>query len=72
MTDIDNTLGTLIQDIRARGEWDKTVIVITAGAGDSMTKLQDNWVTDGKFNRDQLRVPLIIHWPDTWHKPSAN
>lgn len=65
MTDIDNTLGTLIQDIRARGEWDKTVIVITAGAGDSMAKLQDNWVTDGKFNRDQLRVPLIIHWPDT-------
>ncbi|MEG0279925.1 MAG: LPS biosynthesis-modulating metalloenzyme YejM [Morganella sp. (in: enterobacteria)] len=65
MTDIDDALGILIQDIRARGEWDKTVIIITAGANDDVNELKSTWVTDGKFNRGQLRVPLLIHWPET-------
>lgn len=63
-TEVDQQIAVILQGLKQRGILDKTVVVITAAHG---VALNENGVSDSgnSVNRDQLRVPLVIHWPDT-------
>ncbi|TCW00268.1 LPS biosynthesis-modulating metalloenzyme YejM [Biostraticola tofi] len=63
---LDNQLGQLLDALREKGDLDNTVVVITAANG---LELDDNdsgrHETGTQFNRVQLQVPLVLHWPAT-------
>ncbi|RLR17375.1 hypothetical protein D8L93_09770, partial [Sodalis-like symbiont of Bactericera trigonica] len=63
---LDNTLGQMLDTLRARGDLDNTVVIITAATG---VELDDNGSgrreSGTRFNRAQLQVPLVVHWPGT-------
>ncbi|OZI14382.1 hypothetical protein CE195_09090 [Sodalis-like symbiont of Philaenus spumarius] len=63
---LDNTLGQMLDTLRVRGDLDNTVVVITAATG---VELDDNGSgrreSGTRFNRTQLQVPLVVHWPGT-------
>lgn len=63
---LDNTLGQMLHTLHARGDLDNTVVVITAATG---VELDDNGSgrreSGTRFNRAQLQVPLVVHWPGT-------
>ncbi|WP_047679708.1 MULTISPECIES: LPS biosynthesis-modulating metalloenzyme YejM [Xenorhabdus] len=59
--EINNVLDTLIH----KGALNNTIIVITAKHGSTITNSPPKWFTGDKFNRQQMHVPLIIHWPGT-------
>ncbi|PHM33080.1 LPS biosynthesis-modulating metalloenzyme YejM [Xenorhabdus innexi] len=60
-TDINNVLETL----KNKDILNNTIVVITAKHGRTATNNDPKWFIDGKFNRKQMHVPLIIHWPGT-------
>ncbi|MDE9461609.1 LPS biosynthesis-modulating metalloenzyme YejM [Xenorhabdus bovienii] len=60
-TEINNVLETLTN----KGMLDKTIVVITAKHSELPTGHSPKWLTGDKFNREQIHVPLIIHWPGT-------
>lgn len=53
--ELDNAIALVLDSLQKTGEMEKTVVVITASNINSDTD---------KFNRQNLRVPLIIAWPD--------
>ncbi|MGL9774001.1 MAG: LPS biosynthesis-modulating metalloenzyme YejM [Sodalis sp. (in: enterobacteria)] len=61
---LDSTLEQMLDTLRARGDLDNTVVVITAATG---VELDDNGSgpreSKTRFNRAQLQVPLVVHWP---------
>ncbi|MEQ2027106.1 LPS biosynthesis-modulating metalloenzyme YejM [Xenorhabdus szentirmaii] len=60
-TDINDVLETL----KNKEILNKTIVVITAKQHELTTNGAEKWFIDGKFNREQLHVPLLIHWPGT-------
>ncbi|MGC6386342.1 LPS biosynthesis-modulating metalloenzyme YejM [Ewingella sp. S1.OA.A_B6] len=61
---VDQQIAEILQGLKDRGVLDKTVVVITAAHG---VELNENgtWGSGNTMNRDQMRVPLVIHWPGT-------
>ncbi|AOM40571.1 LPS biosynthesis-modulating metalloenzyme YejM [Xenorhabdus hominickii] len=62
---LDTEINNVLQALKTKGILDKTIIVITAKQNKQKINHSAKWVTDDKFNRDELHVPLIIHWPGT-------
>ncbi|CQI97328.1 LPS biosynthesis-modulating metalloenzyme YejM [Yersinia frederiksenii] len=64
--EVDKQIATILDTLKQQGQLDKTVVIITAAHGvefnDSGT---DAWGAGSRFNRHQLQVPLVIHWPGT-------
>ncbi|GAA3600623.1 LPS biosynthesis-modulating metalloenzyme YejM [Gibbsiella greigii] len=64
--DADEQINQVLNTLKARGLLEKTVVVITAEHG---VEFDDNghgnWGAGSSFNQQQLKVPLIIHWPGT-------
>ncbi|AWK14519.1 LPS biosynthesis-modulating metalloenzyme YejM [Candidatus Fukatsuia symbiotica] len=61
----DRNIMTIIATLKKNYQWDKTVVIITAAHGIEFNDSGDGtWGAGSKFNREQLQVPLIIHWPD--------
>lgn len=62
--EVDQRIAEIVQGLKERGVLDKTVVVITAAHG---VELNENgtWGSGNNMNRDQLQVPLVIHWPGT-------
>jgi len=62
--EVDQRIAEILQELKTRGVLDKTVVVITAAHG---VELNENgtWGSGNNMNRDQLQVPLVIHWPGT-------
>ena len=59
---IDDHLGRLFGWMKARGLFDKTLIVFTSDHGDY---LGDHWLGEKElFHEESVRVPLIIYNPD--------
>lgn len=60
----DSLLGQLIDDLKAKGELDKTLIIVTSDHGMEFNDTQSNsWGYNTNFSRYQTQVPLVIHWP---------
>ena len=57
--DVDTQIGRVLSALREAGKLDNTVVIVTAGHGMPLNPQH------GKFDwsRDQLQVPLVIHWP---------
>lgn len=61
---VDGLIESVVKDLDTQGLTDHTVVIITSDHGeefnDSGTGLQDH---GSGYTRDQLQVPLIVHWP---------
>ncbi|WP_413727974.1 LPS biosynthesis-modulating metalloenzyme YejM [Sodalis sp. RH19] len=63
---LDGYIGQIIATLRARGDLEHTVVVITAANGLELNDRKNGHREAGtRLNRYQLQVPLIIHWPGT-------
>ncbi|KYP95452.1 membrane protein [Sodalis-like endosymbiont of Proechinophthirus fluctus] len=61
---LDNSLAQMLNTLREHGDLDNTVVIITAATG---LELDDDGhvrsESSTRFNRAQLQVPLVVHWP---------
>lgn len=61
---IDTQIGKVLADLRASGQLDNTIVIIT---GDHGTEFNDNrlgyWSHASAYNAAQVHVPFIVHWP---------
>ncbi len=63
---VDQQIATILETLKQRAQLDKTVIIITAAHGVEFNNSDNNnWSADSSFNRQQLQVPLVVHWPNT-------
>jgi uncharacterized sulfatase len=53
----DTQLGRMIEQIKAAGEWDNTIVVVSADNGMPFPRAKANLYDDG------VRVPMAIRWP---------
>jgi membrane-anchored protein YejM (alkaline phosphatase superfamily) len=64
--DVDAQIDQVLATLKEKGLLDKTVVVITAEHGIEFNDTgKGNWGAGSSFNRSQLQVPLVIHWPGT-------
>ncbi|WON75591.1 LPS biosynthesis-modulating metalloenzyme YejM [Serratia sp. UGAL515B_01] len=62
--DVDAQIAQVLTTLEEKGMLDKTVVVITAEHGVEFNDTGNgDWGADSNFNRPQLQVPLVIHWP---------
>lgn len=63
---VDAQIAQLLATLKEKGLLDKTVVVVTAENGVEFDDTgKGNWGAGSDFNRAQLQVPLVIHWPGT-------
>ncbi|CNL41498.1 LPS biosynthesis-modulating metalloenzyme YejM [Yersinia aleksiciae] len=64
--DVDQQIATILDTLKQSGQLDKTVVIITAAHGVEFNDSGNNtWGAGSRFNRQQLQVPLVVHWPGT-------
>lgn len=64
-SNIDFEINDVIETLQNNNLLNNTVIVITATYGLESDAKNQNLTANSSFNRQQLQVPLIMHWPDT-------
>ncbi|CDG20931.1 Inner membrane protein yejM [Xenorhabdus poinarii G6] len=62
---LDTEIRHILDTLKNKAILDKTIIVLTAKQSNAVSDNRTKWLIDDKFNREQLHVPLIIHWPGT-------
>jgi len=61
----DHELGRLFAALRASGELERTLVVVTSDHGESLGE-QDYWFEHGRnVSEATVRVPLVVRWPET-------
>ncbi len=61
----DALIGRMLNALKEKHALDHTVVIITADHGQSFNDLNRNyWGHASNFDRFQLRVPMIIRWPN--------
>jgi membrane-anchored protein YejM (alkaline phosphatase superfamily) len=61
---VDREVSTAIDSLRARGLWDRTVVIVTSDHGYEFNDAGLGYVGHANaFTPHQLRTPLIVHWP---------
>ncbi len=64
--EVDQQIAAILETLKQSGQLDKTVVIITATHGVEFNDSGNNyWGTGSSFNRQQLQVPLVVHWPGT-------
>ena len=58
---MDEQLGRLVDELKQRGTYDKTLIVPTADPGEGLG--EHAWMSHRLVYEEQLDIPLIIKWP---------
>lgn len=59
----DAQIGRLLDTLRARGELDRTIVIVTSDHGESLGE-QDYWFEHGRnVSEATVRVPLLVRWP---------
>ena len=65
MAFIDQQIEQTIASLKANGEYDNTVIVVTSDHGQEFNDTKQNyWGHNGNFSKWQTQVPLAIIYPD--------
>lgn len=59
---VDDCVARLVEAMKARGTWDKTLFVFTADHGEMMGG--HGYLTKGRFYEESVRVPLVVRWPE--------
>ena len=60
----DQLIKRVIDDLKARGEWDNTLLIVTADHGQSFNDFHKNyWGHNSHFAAPQTHVPMILHGP---------
>jgi choline-sulfatase len=67
ITLIDEQIGEVIDCVKARGEWDNTVVVFTSDHGEMNG--DHGLLYKNTFLNGAVRVPLIVRTPDTARQP---
>ncbi|QTL41260.1 LPS biosynthesis-modulating metalloenzyme YejM [Xenorhabdus budapestensis] len=62
---LDVEINHVLEALTNKGVLNNTIVVITAKHGSTITNYPPKWFIGDKFNRQQMHVPLIIHWPGT-------
>jgi hypothetical protein len=62
----DEKIGRLLEALRASGEWDRALVVVTAGYGEELGE-HGTIGHGGDLERESLEVPLIVKLP-SWCK----
>ena len=61
----DQQLKTVLNTLKQSPDWENTIIVITSNHGMEFDETNTNsWGSSTNFSQYQLRVPMLIHWPD--------
>ncbi len=64
--EIDNQIASILETLKANGQLDNTVVVVTAEHGVEYNDSKQNaWGAGQNYSRSQLQVPLTILWPGT-------
>ena len=58
---VDTQIGRVLNALREAGKLDNTVVIVTAGRGMPLNPQHEQF----GWSREQLQVPLVIHWPGT-------
>lgn len=58
---VDTQIGRVLNALREAGKLDNTVVIVTAGHGMPLNLQHDAF----GWSREELQVPLVIHWPGT-------
>lgn len=67
--DADGNIGKIWGLLTAKGLLDDTIVVITSDHGEEFNDNKGNfWGHNGNFTDAQIKVPLVIHWPDKRHQ----
>ncbi len=59
---LDSQLGELIEVMKARGDLENTILIITGDHGEEFME-HGRWGHNSQFSEEQLRVPMIVHFP---------
>ncbi|WP_075677125.1 sulfatase-like hydrolase/transferase [Stenotrophomonas sp. TD3] len=60
----DSLIGSLLDDLRAQGLAEDTIVLVTGDHAEEFNDLKLNyWGHNGNFSDYQLRVPFVLHWP---------
>ncbi|MEG0692602.1 MAG: sulfatase-like hydrolase/transferase [Oscillospiraceae bacterium] len=71
ITQIDDNIGEIIADLKARGIYDDTLIIYTSDHGEYLG--YHHMLLKGNFLYDPLaKIPLIIKYPNSTQKQSVN
>lgn len=61
---IDHLVGVLKDNLSKQDLWDKSIVVISGDHGEEFNDQNSGyWGHGSKFDRYQIGVPLVIHWP---------
>lgn len=65
---LDAVVGELLDDLRAKGVLDRSILVITADHGEAFDEFEEEWFTHDPFLYDVVtHVPLLVRFPDRRH-----
>jgi arylsulfatase A-like enzyme len=62
VSELDAEIGRILNEVRARGELDRTIVVLHAAAGDDLSPHRPTEL-GRRLSDPVLRVPLVIAWP---------
>ncbi|KOY61014.1 hypothetical protein AM629_16225 [Photorhabdus heterorhabditis] len=62
---LDNQINTVLETLKNKNALNNTVIIITADHSEIAATQPPKWINNDRFNRVQMHVPLLIHWPET-------
>ncbi|MBM3774758.1 MAG: hypothetical protein FJW37_06285, partial [Acidobacteria bacterium] len=68
---IDQCFGAFLRMLEARGLYRNSLIVLTADHGDSLGE-EGRWGHAYTIFPEIIRVPLIVHLPETWRSMKSN
>lgn len=61
---VDSLIGTLLDDLRAQGLAEDTIVLVTGDHAEEFNDLKLNyWGHNGNFSDYQLQVPFVLRWP---------
>ncbi len=62
---MDQQLASVLLSLKQSSEWENTIVVITSNHGMEFNETKTNsWGSNTNFSQYQLRVPMLIHWPE--------
>ncbi|OEF10871.1 DUF3413 domain-containing protein [Aliivibrio logei] len=61
----DQQLKAVLNTLKQSPDWEKTIVIITSNHGMEFDETNSNsWGSNTNFSQYQLRVPMLIHWPN--------